>query len=124
MTERERDKSLLARLEELAGIETRLTPIPDDSGPVVEMDARKLIREIREEAVDWGCVCPDMAGGKQCFRCKIIEMIDEGLALIGESAKSLKRKSSEAMRGGNMTGAIKLYNRAWEKEKKEGSEDG
>lgn len=29
----------------------------------------------------------------------------------------LKEKSSELMRGGNMTAAVKLYNRAWEKER-------
>ncbi len=31
--------------------------------------------------------------------------------------EQLKQKSSELMRGGNMAAAIKLYNRAWEKER-------
>ena len=40
----------------------------------------------------------------------------------GESVAELKRKSGELMRSGNMSAAVKLYDKAWDKERKEGND--
>lgn len=90
------------------------------------MTERQLIRDVRAEVMSWSCACGG-PGVEMCTRCTLLKLIDDGLAQIGKepnSAAELKRKSGELMRSGNMGAAIRLYNRAWDKERHDGHIEG